>query len=311
MKILITGGSGFLGIHLARYLTEHNVPHISTVRSEASNNQFATGDLLQFNRWSELYQDVFTVIHTAAKAHDMSKHASLKEVYFKTNLDLTVTLAQQAKRHGVRKFIFISTIKVNGGFTNNRPFTADDRPAPTDDYGISKRQAEVELLKLHEPGVFDVVVIRPCLIYGSGVKANFANLIKLVKKRLPLPFGLIKNKRSFVSIDNLVDLIYLCANSNAANGQIFLVSDGKDLTLTELLKAIGHAFQLKPVLLPVPAWCLRCLLWSLGKSEMSQRLLSNLQVDISKTKQILSWTPRYSMEDSLKRMLSSDTTNQQ
>jgi UDP-glucose 4-epimerase len=304
MKFLVTGANGFLGKHLCGYLAQNGQNFIGTVRSNPGPNEVATGNLVDFTDWDSLLKGVDVIVHSAAKAHDMSKSPDLKQIYFRTNLELTLKLASAAKKNFVKRFIFISTIKVNGEESGSTPFTADDPRRPTDDYGLSKSQAEIELLKMHEPGIFEVVVIRPCLIYGKGVKANFDNLIKLVKKKLPLPFGAITNKRSFVSVQNICNLIELCAKSPAASGQIFLVSDDQDLSLPELIRTISDALNIKVILIPIPSSVLGMALKALGKQELGTRLFSNLQVDITKTKKLLNWKPSFTTSEGVRKMLS-------
>ncbi|MBC7419418.1 MAG: NAD-dependent epimerase/dehydratase family protein [Bdellovibrio sp.] len=303
MKYLVTGAGGFLGNHICEYFDKKNIAYRATVREKKNDHQFSTGDLTQFSDWQNLFKGIDIVIHSAAKAHDMSGHPGLKDIYQEVNLHLTLRLAKEAKKAQVKRFIFISTIKVNGELTDEKSFSADDVPAPTDDYGISKYQAETELLKLHTPGEFEVVIIRPCLIYGRGVKANFQSLIKLVDKAWPLPFASIQNKRSFVSVDNLIDLIHLCATATKASGQIFLVSDDNDLSLPDLIRNIARAAGKKAILVPFPVFIFKILLKLLGKSDLSVRLFSSLQVDIEKTKSLLNWKPPFSVQDSLKQML--------
>lgn len=303
MKYLVTGGTGFLGKHLCRFFDSKNINYLSTVRKNPMKNQVATGDLSEYSDWPTLFNGIDVVVHTAAKAHDMSNSIDLELIYKKVNLELTSTLAQAAKANGVKKFIFVSTIKVNGEFTENKAFTADDVPAPQDNYGKYKMLAEKEVLSLHEPGVFEVVIVRPCLIYGSGVKANFEKLISLVKKQIPLPFGSIHNKRSFVSVDNLADFILCCANSPKASGQIFLVSDDNDLSLPELIGTISKCLDIKAVLIPVPQFFLTFCLSLIGKSDFSNRLFANLQVDVNKSKELLGWAPPYRTNDEIKKML--------
>lgn len=301
MKYLVTGANGFLGKHICQYLESQNIDHRAVTRS-GHGNQFSTGDLTQFTNWKDLFNDVTVVIHAAAKAHDMSQASGLNEVYQAVNFDLTVKLAENAKLHGVKKFIFISTIKVNGENTVDHPFQADDSPNPIDPYGISKFQAEQALLKMNEPGRFDVTIIRPCLIYGTGVKANFKSLVQLVKKGLPLPFGLVNNKRSIVSVDNLIDLIMTCTRKPQATGQIFLVSDGDDLSLPGLIQKIAKAQGQKIMMLPIPLSIIRFGLFLLGKKDLGQRLFSNLHVDITKNKTVLDWKPPFTTEQSLAKM---------
>lgn len=301
MKYLVTGATGFLGQHLCRFFDAKKIDYRATAR-KSSDKYFATGDLTTFTDWSSLFKDIDVVIHSAAKAHDMSGSPELKKIYTDVNLTLTTKLAEQAKIHGVKTFIFISTIKVNGEETGDTPFTADDIPRPTDDYGISKNLAEKEILKLHQPGVFNVVIIRPCLVYGYGVKANFKSLIGFVEKGLPLPFGLVNNRRSLVSVDNLIDLIFTCSTNSKAAGQIFLVSDDKDLSLPELIQTIAQSMHKKILMLPIPLSILKAGLTLIGKKDLAHRLFSNLQVDITKTKRQLNWAPPYTMEQSLQKL---------
>ena len=302
MKYLVTGANGFLGSHLLQSMKNKGLAVIGTVRTDDGQN-FVTGDLSKFTAWADLFKDIDVVIHSAAKAHDMSGNSNLKKIYTEVNFNLTSQLAKQAKAYGVKRFIFISTIKVNGETTSkNHPFTAEDSPAPVDDYGISKFEAEQELLKMHQAGVFEIVIIRPCLVYGPGVKANFKSLMGLVEKNFPLPFGLIKNKRSLVSVDNLTDFILTCASHPKAGGEIFLISDDRDLSLPELIQALAKSMNKKAFLLPVPEFLFRLGLAAIGKKDLAMRLLSNLQVDISKAKRLLKWSPKFTIEQSLQNM---------
>lgn len=302
MKYLITGGSGFLGKNICAHFKEKNIDFTSTVRIIKKKNDFETGDLTQFNSWQKLFNHIDIIIHCAAKAHDMSNSPDLARIYTEINYELTLKIAENAKKYGVKRFVFISTIKVNGEFTNNRPFTADDKPNPTDEYSKSKYLAEQGLLKLHEPNVFEVVIIRPCLIYGPEVKANFNSLINIVKKRLPLPFASIKNRRSFISVENLIDLIVVASVHPNASGQIFLASDDEDMSLPQLIQKVANVLNLNPLLFPVPSFLLKTLLFIMGKRDLAQRLINNLQVDIEKTKTILNWKPVIPMTETLKKM---------
>ena len=218
------------------------------------------------------------------------------------NVDGTCALARQAAEAGVRRFIFISSIKVNGESTSlGLPYRAEDTPAPLDFYGISKFEAEQCLSKVAAETGMEVVIIRPPLVYGPRVKGNFAGMIKLVEKRIPLPLGAIHNKRSIVGIDNLVDLIIRCIDHPAAANQVFLAGDGEDLSTTELLRAVGKAMGKPARLIPVPAGLLQFGATLLGKKAMAQRLLGSLQVDISKTCELLDWKPPYTVEEGLRR----------
>lgn len=297
---IVTGANGFIGQTLIPHLISLGIPVRACVRSRVSPEQFQVGDLATFNDWTTLFQGAYSVVHMAAKVHDMSNPPY--EAYYEQNVSVTKKLATEAKKHGVQKFIFISSIKVNGELTESRPFLPEDTVLPLDPYGRSKLEAEQEILKLHEPNVFEVTVIRPCLIYGKGVKANFNSLIGLVKKGLPLPFASIQNKRSFVSVYNLVDLIAVTLNNPKAGGHVFLVSDGIDLSLPALIRQIAFAMNRKVILMPFPAWLFKVLFKLIGRSDMEQRLFGNLHVDIEKTEKTLNWKPPYTTQQSLQKM---------
>jgi nucleoside-diphosphate-sugar epimerase len=216
------------------------------------------------------------------------------------NVETTLQLASQAAACGVKRFIFISSIKVNGEQTEpGRPFRPDDTPAPQDPYGISKMEAEAGLREVAQETGMEVVIIRPPLVYGPGVKANFASMVKWLQRGVPLPLGAIHNCRSLVALDNLVDLIITCIHHPAAANQTFLVSDGEDVSTTELLRRMGAALGRPARLLPVPQQMLEWGAALAGKRDMAQRLFSSLQVDMDKTRQLLGWAPPVSLEQGL------------
>ncbi len=199
-----------------------------------------------------------------------------------------------------QRFVFISTIKVNGeGTPLGQPYTADDVPAPVDPYGVSKHEAELGLMRLAEETGMEVVIIRPVLVYGPGVKANFLSMMRWLHKGIPLPLGAIHNQRSLVALDNLVDLIVTCLHHPAAANQTFLVSDGEDLSTTALLRRTAAALGRPARLIPVPVRVLRTAAHLLGKADFAQRLYGSLQVDISKTRELLGWSPPVSVDDAL------------
>jgi len=307
MNILITGANGFVGSYLAKKLSNLPAVKLTLAARVASTTQlvktFKVNQIDSTTEWSEALVGCQSVVHTAARAHVMKDEVAdpLTE-YRRVNVDGTLNLARQAAEAGVRRFIFISSIKVNGEQTLiGKPFTAEDIPAPEDAYGISKYEAEQGLLQIAADSGLEVVIIRPPLVYGPGVKGNFSSMMQVVKKGFPLPLGAINNMRSLVALDNLVDLIITCINHPAAANQVFLAGDGEDLSTTELLRGVAKAAGVPSRLLPVPASVLMFMASLLGKKEMAQRLLGTLQVDISKARDLLDWTPLLSVEKGLRR----------
>lgn len=267
--------------------------------SGLSRPTFEFSELSIGQSWEEGLVDKHVVIHSAARVHVMNDQSADPLAEFrKVNVDGTLHLARQAAAAGVRRFIFISSIKVNGeGTVLGKPYTAMDTPSPQDPYGISKMEAERGLREIAQQTGMEVVIIRPVLVYGPGVKANFRSMMNWLNKGVPLPLGSIHNKRSLVSLDNLVDLIVTCIDHPAAANQTFLVSDGDDLSTTEMLRRMGQALGKRARLIPVPAWCLETGAALLGKRAVAQRLCGSLQVDISHTCDTLGWTPPVSVDD--------------
>lgn len=307
MKVLLTGASGFLGGAITARLSQQDRISLScAARSPLAQLGFATfavGNLCAANDWSLPLLGQHVVIHAAARAHIMKDEVAdpLSE-YRLVNVEGTLNLARQAAAAGVERFIYISSIKVNGESTPlGRPFVSSDAPAPEDPYGLSKLEAEQGLMQLAAETGMEVVIIRPPLVYGPGVKGNFASMIKLIDRGIPLPFGAIHNKRSLVGVDNLVDLIIRCVDHPGAANQVFLAGDGKDLSTTELLLGVGKAMGKPARLIPVPVGLLQFGATLLGKKAMAQRLLGSLQVDISKTCELLDWKPPYTVEQGLRR----------
>jgi len=307
--LLITGATGFVGGSLVERLRLANRFRLSLAVRKNLSNEFADTEIHQVSSitahtcWAGVVDEIDTVIHCAARAHVMNdQSADPLSVFREINVEGTLNLARQAAQQGVRRFIFISTIKVNGEATvNGKAFRADDEPAPEDAYGLSKLEAEQGLTQLAANTGMEVVIIRPPLVYGGGVQGNFASMVKLVEKRLPLPLGAIHNKRSLVGIDNLVDLIIRCIDHPAAANQVFLAADGEDISTTGLLRGLGKAMSKPARLIPVPTGVLQFGATLLGRKAMAQRLLGSLQVDISKTCELLDWKPPYSVEEGLRR----------
>ncbi|WP_312358442.1 UDP-glucose 4-epimerase family protein [Stutzerimonas balearica] len=304
-KVMLTGANGFVGSALITGLASRSDIHVvSVVRNgEVGADRIAVGDIDGSTDFTKALVEVDVVIHTAARAHIMRDEVSdpLAE-YRKVNVEGTLNLARQAVAAGVRRFVFLSSIKVNGEATAmGKPFQASDEPAPEDAYGVSKLEAEQGLMNLVAETDMEVVIIRPTLVYGPGVKGNFASMVKLVDKGVPLPLGAIHNKRSLVGIHNLIDLIIRCIDHPAAANQVLLASDGEDLSTTQLLRRVGRALGKAPRLIPVPPGLLQVGATLLGKKAMAQRLLGSLQVDISETRKLLDWKPPYTVEEGLKR----------
>lgn len=252
---------------------------------------FTVGELSSEMAWGAALAGVHVVIHTAVRVHVMNETAdnSLDE-FRRINVQGTLDLARQAAAAGVRRFIFISSIKVNGELSRpGKALTADDVPAPQDPYGVSKHEAEQGLFELASATGAHVVVIRPVLVYGAGVKANFHSMMRWVQRELPLPLGAVDNWRSLVALDNLFDLIVTCIDHQRAANQIFLVSDGDDVSLTQLLRALVRALGRPAWLIPLPATMLRLAAVMVGRRDPGQRLLGSLQVDITKSRQLLGW----------------------
>lgn len=307
--VLLTGATGFLGAALATRLdTDARYTLVNAVRRMSENlpadsQSVLVGGLGASTDWSLALSDIDVVIHTAARVHVMNDSANDPLMEFrKVNLEGTMALAHQAVQAGVKRFIFISSIKVNGEETvYGKPFMADDLPNPVDPYGVSKAETEQALLELAATSGLEVAIIRPVLVYGPGVKANFQSLMKWVSKGVPLPLGLIRNKRSLVALDNLVDLVLTCVDHPAAVNQIFLVSDGEDLSTTELLQRVAKALGVPARLLPVPVGLINVAARLVGKHLVSKRLLGSLQVDISKTCELLDWVPPVSVDSALEK----------
>lgn len=303
IRIVLTGASGFLGQALSRRLLEDG--HLLTALSRKV--AMAVGSTwVQVSRYDgddSLLVGQDCVIHLAARVHVMDDAVQDPLAEFRAaNVDLTANLARRAARAGVRRFVFVSSIKVNGESTQlGAPFAADAVPAPMDAYGVSKMEAEQGLREIASQTGMQVVIIRPPLVYGPGVKANFAAMIRGLQRGIPLPLGAIHNQRSLVALDNLVDLIVTCLTHPAAANQTFLVSDGEDVSTSDLLRRMGQAMGHPARLIPVPASWLKLAAAMVGKQDMAQRLCGSLQVDIEKTRQLLGWNPPLTLDEGLKK----------
>lgn len=293
-KILLTGETGFIG---------------NAIQNETSliKNQF---QLITFNKkefprltpnssFENKLNGISYIIHCANVAHT---HLKNNDDYLTQNTKTTLNLAKQAEKQGVKRFIYLSSIKVNGETSPiNQPFSERDTPHPQDAYGESKYQTENELLMLSENSNMDVVIIRPPLVYGDGVKANFQQLLKISQSKMPMPFGSLNQLRSFIYIENLVSFIFSCVTHPNAKNQIFTISDGEDISVSELIIRMANINQHKMHLISVPIWSLKLLGKITGKQDAIEKLCSPLQVDPSKAQNLLNWTPPYTLEEGLTR----------
>lgn len=304
--ILVTGASGFVGGALCASLVNHSPLRIS-VRDKSKTELFANVGIFEASispdqNWTSALSGVSVVVHCAARVHVMSEEAADPLFEFRrVNVDGTLNLARQASEAGVRRFVFISSIKVNGECTDlGHPFTADQISVPSDPYGVSKYEAEIGLKALSKETGMEVVIIRPTLVYGPGVKANFLSMMNWLRRDIPLPLGgITKNRRSFVFLDNLVDLINVCLSHPAAANQTFLVSDGEDLSTAGLLDHMALALGRPSKLISVPAALITLGAKLIGRADIAQRLCGSLQVDIKKTKDLLGWLPPVSVNEGL------------
>ncbi|MEN3813487.1 SDR family oxidoreductase [Chromobacterium piscinae] len=303
-KILITGANGFIGSALYSVLSQQEFNIVPVVRKPSSlKNELIIGDISVFNSWSAYLNKVDCIIHLAGRAHILNdKVLDPLSEFRNTNTHATLTLAKQAASAGVKRFIFLSSIGVNGNETIQNPFHFDDEPHPHSPYAISKYEAEIGLKEISAESGLEIVIIRPPLVYGENAPGNFRSLMRWLSLGVPLPFGaVLNNRRSFVSLDNLISLIITCIKHPAAANQTFLASDGEDLSTTELLQRLCNAIGKNSPLIKIPPKIISFGLNFLGKEELAKRLLGSLQVDITHTCNTLSWKPPFSIDEGLKR----------
>ncbi len=308
MTTLVTGANGFVGSALCARLRRDGVSVRGAVRALNSKpdgaEAFAIGSLSAETNWTKALKNVEQVVHLAARVHVMNDKSSDPLAEFRrVNVEGTAALARQAAIAGVRRFVFLSSVKVNGEFTEaGHLFTADDAPAPEDSYAVSKYEAEQLLRQIAGETGMEVVIIRPPLVYGPGVKANFGSMMRWLARGVPLPLAAVtENCRSLVALDNLVDLIVTCLNHPAAANQTFLVSDGEDLSTAQLLKRMGAAMGHPARLMYLPPTLLKLGTTVLNMPGMYQRLCGSLQLDMTKTRHLLGWTPPVSVDEGLRR----------
>lgn len=311
--ILVTGATGFVGNAVLQRLLEEDQSRRVAVAVRRDGQKWplrvlhrVTGDLESVSDWSVALDGVSAVIHCAARVHVMADTAANPlDEFRRVNVHGTLNLARQAVAAGVLRFVFVSSIGVNGAETFQNPFTDQDQAAPHSPYALSKYEAELGLQALAAETGMEVVIIRPPLVYGPGAPGNFASLLRWVHRGLPLPLGSVHNQRSFVALENLVSLVLLCADrerSRLAANQVFVVADGEDVSTSTLLRKVARAAGRPSRLLPVPASWLRAWARLFGKREVADRLLGNLQVDATKARTLLGWRPVVTMDEQLAKM---------
>lgn len=306
--ILVSGVNGFIGQALSRRLCEHGKVR-GSVRSESSalpceGMEIVEASLSAEQDWSRALDGVSVIVHCAARVHVMKDGAGDPLTEFRRiNVAGTLNLARQAAVAGVRRFIYLSSVKVNGEVSlPGRPFTPEQEPSPCDPYGVSKWEAEVALRDLVQETAMELVIVRPPLVYGPGVKANFLSMMKCVARGVPLPFGCVtENRRSMVYLENLVDLLVTCVDHPAAANQIFLVSDDEDLSTAGILRLLGEAVGRPARLIPVPVQLIELGARMLGRTDIARRLCGSLQVDPGPTRRRLGWSPPFSVAEGVRR----------
>lgn len=307
MKVLVTGADGFVGRAMVVRLASDGVPSVAAVRKDSGAHgvqAVGVGNIGPQTNWKWALAEADRVIHLAARVHVMREQAGDPLSEFRSvNVAGTLALARQAAELGVQRFLFVSSIKVNGEATTpGRPFHADDAPAPLDPYGISKWEAERELNVLGKESGMEIVIVRPSLVYGPGVKANFEAMMRWLAKGIPLPLGAVRhNRRTLVALDNLVDLLSTCLDHPAAANQVFLAGDDEDVSTATLLERLARAMDRPARLLPVPVWMLEAGAAALGKRDVVRRLCGSLQIDIRRTREVLGWSPPLGMDQALQK----------
>lgn len=300
MRVLVTGANGFIGRALCGMLTGSGVTvHRCVRRAPGSGDTFVVGDIDGSTDWRAPLAGCDAVVHLAGRAHQLGDRApDPLEEFRRVNVQGSLALFSQAAAQGVKRFVYLSSIGVNGNQTVS-PFTEADVPRPCEPYALSKLEAEAGLRRLSGETGLELVIIRPPLVYGPDAPGNFGRLVHWVCKGIPLPLGAIHNRRSMVSLGNLLDFIAVCLKSTSAANQVFVVSDGQDLSTTDLLRRVARLTNRPERLIPVPAAWLEAMLLVLGARDTARRLCGDLQIDISKARQLLAWAPPWSVDQGL------------
>lgn len=309
MRVLVTGANGFVGAALCLRLSALGQDVVPAVRRQGGKASEQV--ILDDADWRAALRECDSVVHLAGRTHEpRSAGSDSMRVFREDNVTPTVQLAHRAVEAGVRRFVFMSTIKVNGERTApGRRFTPDDPPDPADSYAVSKWEAETALLELGSRTGLEVVIIRPPIVYGPGVKGNFAALVRWVRSGVPLPFGAIQNRRSMIALENLIDFTSVCADVNASpdvGGQVLLPSDGEDVSTTELLIRVASAYRCRDRLFSAPVGLMRVAASLAGKSSLADRLFGSLVIDDSRARQLVRWRPPVTLDEQLRTMAIND-----
>ena len=308
-RILVTGASGFVGRALCRTLIEHGSNVLAAVRDAQAGSDLpcpciGVGEIGPGTDWRAAIENVDAIVHLAARTHVISDRAADPlRAYRKVNVEGTVQLAEQAAKAGIRRFVFLSSVKVNGEQTEDHAFSESDEPQPCDAYGISKLEAERQLASICARAAMESAVLRPPLVYGPGVKGNLLALVRAIDRGLPLPLGSIRNSRTLLGIDNLVCAIMLCLHHPSAAGSTFLVGDERPISSPQLARAIAEALGRKCRLLAVPVALMRFAGTLFGRQDAVARLTSSLVVDSSRIRERLGWRPVRSFEEGIADMV--------
>ena len=304
-RILVTGASGFIGTGLCNRLLSEGFTVTAALRKppipfrDERIRPVFIGGINERTDWTSATAKIDFVVHLAGRAHVMKEHiVNPIAAYREVNVAGTVNLAKSAVKAGVKRFIYMSSVKVNGE-ENDQPYTEMKDPRPKDAYGISKMEAELDLMKIASKSKMELVVIRPPLVYGPGVRANFLSLLKLVDYSIPLPLASIKNRRSFIYLGNLVDCVIKCLTHPAAAGRVYLVSDDQDISTPELIRIIADSMNRRAIFFPFPPALLQYAGHLFGRAEVVSRILGSLTIDMSRIKKETGWTPPYASKTGL------------